>query len=211
MLPYGKRCDPHRSHHQFGKPGGRLQGRQGVQLRHDLAQLLHRDAAFVACFDMGRPMIGELTLQEQIQLIGAQMHGVIRHRQVALRRAEDWVSLFEMREKVSEFMPCTMDVGLHSPQWQVERLGNFFVRQTLDMTEQNAGSILGSELRDGTLDGAAKLAGLEFLERRFALVADLQGRRLDFFRVSRRAVPRRATRCRARDGAGDRWRRCSRS
>ena len=34
-------------------PAGGSQGRQGVQLRHNLAQLLQRAAAFLACFDMG--------------------------------------------------------------------------------------------------------------------------------------------------------------
>ena len=60
------------------------------------------------------------------------------------------------------------------------------------MTQQNAGPILGSELRDGALDGAAQLPGLEFLEGSLALISHLEGRGFDLFRCRgvRRPVER---------------------
>src|SRR4051812_4900602 len=80
-----------------------------------------------------------------------------------------------MFERLSQLVPGAVDVGLHGPQGQIERRGNFFVRSAFDVTKHDAGSILGSKAGDRSLDGRPELARLHFVERRFLLSNDVEG------------------------------------
>ena len=58
-----------------------------------------------------------------------------------------------------------MDVGLYGAEGQVEGGRDFLVGLVLDMPEQDAGPILGTQARDGALDLGAQLPRFDFLER----------------------------------------------
>src|SRR5687768_5091221 len=92
----------------------------------------------------------------------------------------EWeVSLPEMGESLSQLVAGAVYVGLHRTERKVEDFGDLLVRSSLDVTEQNAGAILGAEQCYGALDGAAKLAGFDGVERGLAAIPDLERGRLD--------------------------------
>src|SRR4051794_9815326 len=75
-----------------------------------------------------------------------------------------------------------MDVGLHRAEWQGQYFGGFLVGASLDMTQEDAGSILRSERSNRSLDGATELLGLHRIEGGFLPGTDLERRGLHGFR-----------------------------
>src|SRR5712691_4057978 len=66
-----------------------------------------------------------------------------------------------------------MDIRLHRAQGQFQDAGDLLVTVALDVAQQDARAILGSEAGDGVLDGAAQLARFELLQGGFTPVAQL--------------------------------------
>src|SRR5205085_1171299 len=93
---------------------------------------------------------------------------------------------FQVLQCASQLVPGAMDVGLYCAERQVEGGCDLFVRTPLDVTQQYAGSILGSKLTDSLLDGRAELLRLELFQGRLLWDGNLEGRRFDG--IGRRGV-----------------------
>src|SRR5438876_5713516 len=91
-------------------------------------------------------------------------------------RAGTPVSLFPVLQVTPQFVARPMDIRLDRAERQVQDVGDLFVAVALYVAQQDAGAVLGAQLRDRSLDRAAQLARLGLLERRLAAVAQLQGR-----------------------------------
>src|SRR5215210_6450399 len=74
------------------------------------------------------------------------------------------VSFFEVREREPQLIAGPVDIGLYRTEWQVENVGDFFVRAALNVPEQNAGAVLRSEGSNGSFDGTAQLFGFDRVE-----------------------------------------------
>src|SRR5439155_4455835 len=98
--------------------------------------------------------------------------GSVISRSYGLRAAG--VSCLPVLQVNPQFVAAPVDVGLHRAQGQVEDPGDLFVAVTLDVPQQDAGAVLGAELRDRPLDRAPQLPGLDLLERALSPVAELQ-------------------------------------
>ena len=70
----------------------------------------------------------------------------------------------EMLQRAPELVPGPVDVGFHGAEWKVECRRYLLVGTPFDVTQQYAGSILGTQLGDCLLDRRAKLLGLELIE-----------------------------------------------
>src|SRR5690242_6423790 len=95
------------------------------------------------------------------------------------------VSRAPILEVTPQFVARPVDIRLHGAQGQVQDAGDLLVAVPLYVAQQNARAVLGAESGDGLLDGAAQLARLELLQRRFTAVAQLQRRRPHFVRRGR--------------------------
>ena len=97
-----------------------------------------------------------------------------------MRERERFHSSLRCARACAQLVAGAVDVGLHGAEREVQDVGDLLVGPALDVPQQDAGAVLGPELRDGGLDRAAQLAGLHLVERRTpAAVADLQRRGLD--------------------------------
>src|SRR5215213_8928136 len=83
-----------------------------------------------------------------------------------------------MLERLTQLVPRAVDVGLHGAKWQVQRCRDLLVRTPFDVTQHDAGSILGAEPCDRPLDGASQLTRLHLVERRLLLRRKVERRRL---------------------------------
>src|SRR5690606_36398214 len=98
----------------------------------------------------------------------------VLHMIVRRRSGSGFMSAFQVSQRFPELVPGAVYVGLHGTQRQIERGRDLLVRAVFHVTKQNAGPILGAQLRDGLLDGAAQLLRLELVERRLAARAHVE-------------------------------------
>src|SRR5712692_1573093 len=130
--------------------------------------------------ELGRAGAGE----PAVQLVGTEMlrGRITGHRGPLYDGDSGKVSLAQVRERLPQLIPRSMDVRLHRAQRKVQNFGDFLVCPALHVAEQNARAVLGPEPRDRLLDLPAELPRLHLVERGLLPVADLERRRLDRLR-----------------------------
>src|SRR5689334_12652203 len=79
------------------------------------------------------------------------------------------LALANVLERPAKLVPSAVDVGLYSPQWEIEGRRDFLVRPPLHVAEHDTGAILRPQAGNGSLDRRAQLAGFQLVERRFLL------------------------------------------
>src|SRR4029078_1536259 len=103
-----------------------------------------------------------------------------------LKLVSERIVVLQMLQRPAQLMAGAGDVRLDGAERQVHGGGDLLVRPPLHMPQHYAGSVLGSETCNCPFDRGPELPGLHLAERRFLLVGDTEGRRLDG--VARRRV-----------------------
>src|SRR5688572_9934072 len=76
--------------------------------------------------------------------------------------------LFQVLQVLPQLLAGAVDIGLYRTEGQLHDFGDLVVGVVLDVPQNYAGAVLGSELRDGLLDGRADLLRFELFEWRFS-------------------------------------------
>jgi demethylmenaquinone methyltransferase / 2-methoxy-6-polyprenyl-1,4-benzoquinol methylase len=85
-----------------------------------------------------------------------------------------WRSFPRVLQRTPQLVAGAVDVGLDGPQGEVQGAGNLLVGPSLDVPEQDAGSVLGAQEGDGALDGGAELFRLHLVQRVLRAVGDVE-------------------------------------
>src|SRR5829696_5972773 len=84
-------------------------------------------------------------------------------------------SFSRMLQRPAKLVPGAVDVGLDGAEGEIEGGGDLLVRPALDVSKQDARSVLGPEPGDGPLDRRSQLLGLHLLEGGLRRIGKLDG------------------------------------